>query len=418
MRLVLLIITLLFYYIPILQAGDTIADTEPDSLHISPPARFDRAIDRISSTRAYQMTYIGIPLIAGGFIVKDEDEHFRNLRNDYLPEFRRHFDDYLQYLPAATMIALKIGGVKGRSSWGRMITSDVFSAAIMVVAVNSLKSATQVMRPDGSSRNSFPSGHTATAFMAATMMHKEYGERSPWYSIGAYSAATATGLTRELNNKHWLSDVMVGAGIGILSTEIGYFLADLIFKDRGITRFSTNEFFNRMDKPSFLGIYLGFNVIPGTYRLPDRSQISLSTGSNAGIEGACFFNPYIGAGGRFSASNMPVSINDVPQNSSIDVLSIYGGAYFSYPLSVRWSAGSKLLAGYNYYPSNTLPAPLAKLSRQEGYGIGTGLSLSFMANRSMGVKFFTDYNLISPPVQTKSKLQQIITLGASANIIF
>ena len=47
--------------------------------------------------------------------------------------------------------------------------------------------------------------------------------------------ATITGVTRQLNNKHWLSDIMVGAGIGILSTEFGYFLADVLFKDKGIT---------------------------------------------------------------------------------------------------------------------------------------------------------------------------------------
>ena len=62
------------------------------------------------------------------------------------------------------------------------------------------------------------------------MLHKEYGHRSPWYSIGGYTVATITGVTRQLNNRHWMSDIMVGAGIGILATELGYFLADLIFK--------------------------------------------------------------------------------------------------------------------------------------------------------------------------------------------
>ena len=60
--------------------------------------------------------------------------------------------------------------------------------------------------------------------MAATMLHKEYGlTRSPWYSIGGYTIATCIGMTRQMNNKHWLSDVLMGAGIGILSTELGYF---------------------------------------------------------------------------------------------------------------------------------------------------------------------------------------------------
>lgn len=78
-------------------------------------------------------------------------------------------------------------------------------------------------RPDGSNNKSFPSGHTATAFMAATMLHKEYGGRSPWYSIAGYSMATVTGVSRMLNNKHWLSDVLVGAGIGILGVSVRRF---------------------------------------------------------------------------------------------------------------------------------------------------------------------------------------------------
>ena len=73
------------------------------------------------------------------------------------------------------MLGLKACGVESRSSWGRMLTSDAFSAALMAIAVNSLKFSCNVMRPDGSTRNSFPSGHTATAFMTATMLHKEYG---------------------------------------------------------------------------------------------------------------------------------------------------------------------------------------------------------------------------------------------------
>ena len=95
------------------------------------------------------------------------------------------------------------------------------------------------------------SGHTATAFMTASMLVKEYGYKSPWIGIGAYSAATATGLMRMANNKHWLSDVLAGAGIGILSTEMGYYLADLIFKDKGIKRLVRDETYGRLDKPSF-----------------------------------------------------------------------------------------------------------------------------------------------------------------------
>lgn len=392
--------------------------TDTDTLFIKPTNRFQKAMDKISSSPAYQITYIGVPLIVGGLIVKSEDDHFRSLRNDYAPKFNQKYDNYLQYLPAVAMVGMKLGGVKGRSSWGRMLTSDAFSAIIMAAAVNSLKYSVRTMRPDGSSRNSFPSGHTATAFMTATMMHKEYGCRSPWYSIGAYSIATATGITRQLNNRHWLSDVMVGAGIGIISTELGYFLADLIFKDKGITKYTDTQTFERLHHPSFFGIYMGFNFVANRYRLSNGSLMQLHTGSNAGTEGAWFMNPYVGFGGRFSVSSMPVKIGTVDLKDNMDFISSCAGAYFSYPLSCRWTVGSKMLLGYNYYSyGNALSTELGS-TQKDGMNIGTGLSLNLRVQERFGVKFLFDYNLMSSPVQTRKKFQHMMTLGASTNVIF
>ncbi len=182
-------------------ANNLIAEKK-DSLCISVTNNFSRRLDRFSSSRFYQMTYIGVPLVVGGLIVKSEDDHFRSLRNDYLPRFSRHADDYMQYAPAAIMLGMKAAGVQSRSSWGRMLVSDAFSAILMGSTVNTLKRTTHVERPDGSNKHSFPSGHTATAFMTATMFNKEYGHKSPWVGVGAYGMATATGLMRMANNKH------------------------------------------------------------------------------------------------------------------------------------------------------------------------------------------------------------------------
>lgn len=103
------------------------------------------------------------------------DSDIAALRNNWMPAFDYSYDDYLQYAPAGVMLGLKISGYEGRSEWGRMLVSDAFSAAIMAGTVNGMKYSIARMRPDGSRRNSFPSGHTATAFLTATMLHKEYG---------------------------------------------------------------------------------------------------------------------------------------------------------------------------------------------------------------------------------------------------
>ena len=186
-------------------------------------------------TRLGRVAVVSAPLIAEGLVAKKLDGRFRGLRNDYIPDFKKSADDYLQYSPLAVMVGLKALGVEGRSSWGRMVVSDAFSAALTAGIVGTLKNTTNVTRPDGSNNKSFPSGHTATAFMAATMLTKEYGDLSPWVGIGAYSVAAATGLMRVANNKHWLSDVLTGAGVGILATEAGYWITDLIFKGKGLS---------------------------------------------------------------------------------------------------------------------------------------------------------------------------------------
>ena len=388
-----------------------------DSLRISTTTNFSRRLDKFSSSRFYQMMYIGIPLMVGGLIVKNEDDHFRGLRNDYLPRFNRHLDDYMQYAPAAVMLGMKVAGVQSRSSWGRMLVSDAFSALLMGGVVNTLKQTTNVERPDGSNKHSFPSGHTATAFMTATMFTKEYGHKSPWVGVGAYSVATATGLMRMANNKHWLSDVLTGAGIGILSTEVGYYFADLIFREKGINRFANENMFDRMDKPSFVSLYLGLNIPLSGYDINEEMEFRTSSGSSAGVEGAYFFNPYVGVGGRFTVSNTLIIVNEErAENNTFDAISLCGGSYFSYPLSSRWLIGSKLLGGYVHYPQLELTD--RSVSARNGFCMGSGVSLTFKAKEYYGIRFFLDYNLLPSHSRNSGEYMNMLTLGSSFMITF
>ena len=388
-----------------------------DSLRISTTTNFSRRLDKFSSSRFYQMTYIGVPLIVGGLIVKSEDDHFRGLRNEYLPRFNRHLDDYMQYAPAAVMLGMKVAGVQSRSSWGRMLVSDAFSALLMGGVVNTLKQTTNVERPDGSNKHSFPSGHTATAFMTATMFTKEYGHKSPWVGVGVYSVATATGLMRMANNKHWLSDVLTGAGIGILSTEVGYYFADLIFREKGINRFANENMFDRMDKPSFVSLYLGLNIPLSGYDINEEMEFRTSSGSSAGVEGAYFFNPYVGVGGRFTVSNTLIIVNEErAENNTFDAISLCGGSYFSYPLSSRWLIGSKLLGGYVHYPQLELTD--RSVSSRSGFCMGSGVSLTFKAKEYYGIRFFLDYNLLPSHSRNSGEYMNMLTLGSSFMITF
>ena len=165
--------------------------------------------------------------------------------------------------------------------------------------VNGIKYTAKEMRPDGSTANSWPSGHTATAFVGATLLHKEYGlTRSPWWSVAGYGVATATGVMRVLNNRHWISDVMSGAGIGILSGELGYALCDLLFKGKGLLR---NDRVMESEKPSFFSVSMGVGLGGKDLEFESDGQsmgIKFRAATVVDAEGAYFFNKYVGVGGR------------------------------------------------------------------------------------------------------------------------
>ena len=116
------------------------------------------------------------------------------------------------------------------------------------ISVNGLKYTVQKQRPDGSRRNSFPSGHTAIAFMGAEFLRQEYKDISPWYGIGGDVIAAGTGAFRVYNNKHWLGDVFFGAGLGMLCTKLAYHLYPSVqgklFKKKKVADISLYPYYN------------------------------------------------------------------------------------------------------------------------------------------------------------------------------
>ncbi|MBR8536672.1 phosphatase PAP2 family protein [Carboxylicivirga sediminis] len=144
-------------------------------------------------------------------------------------------DDFSQYAPIASVYALNLMGLKGRHKPLEQTFIISIASGITALTVNSLKYATKVLRPDGTSYNSFPSGHTAVAFMGAEFLWQEYKHHSIWYGIGGYCVATATGLFRIYNDRHWFGDVIAGAGIGMLSTKLAYWLYPQIVRRRSDT---------------------------------------------------------------------------------------------------------------------------------------------------------------------------------------
>lgn len=167
------------------------------------------------------------------------------LQEDH-PLFAAHVDDYLQFAPAAAVYALNLSGIKGKHNLFDASMLYVTSAAIMGVSTHFVKQGVGRMRPNLSGSNSFPSGHTASAFMAAEFLHQEYKDINPWIGYAGYLVATATGTLRMYNNKHWFSDVVAGAGFGIASTKIAYLIYPYmkqIFNKKKDSKFSLMPYY-------------------------------------------------------------------------------------------------------------------------------------------------------------------------------
>lgn len=132
-----------------------------------------------------------------------------------------HIDDYLQYLPALTYLTFGSIGIKSKHSFRERVTVEATAYISMATLTNIGKYTFREKRPDSRARHSFPSGHTATVFTGAELMREEYGTA---IGIGAYSIAVGVALLRLYNGRHWLNDVVAGAGLGILSARIGYWM--------------------------------------------------------------------------------------------------------------------------------------------------------------------------------------------------
>lgn len=178
-----------------------------------------------------------IPTVLIGYgLISLESHQLLSFNTEIRKEVKEHIDDKLtiddfsQYAPLVSIYAIDALGIKSKNNFKDKAIITATSYLIMGLAINTLKKTSVSERPDGTSTNSFPSGHTATAFMGAELLYQEYKEKSIWYGISGYVVATGTGIFRIYNNRHWLSDVLAGAGIGILSTKFAYWLHPTISK--------------------------------------------------------------------------------------------------------------------------------------------------------------------------------------------
>lgn len=224
--------------------------------------------DSILAAPKFPLEHFVIPvaMITYGLIalkndgLRDLDENIQEEIWDDHPHAHTKLDNYLQFLPAAVVYGLNIAGIQGEHNFVDRSAIFFMSNIFLNITVSSLKNISMQQRPDGSDYLSFPSGHTAEAFANAEFLRLEYRHQSVWYGIGGYVVAAFTGYLRMYNNKHYLSDVLAGAAIGILSTDLSFWLypkVKKIFVKHGIK--------NTMVLPYFQNNVAGLSL---SYHLP------------------------------------------------------------------------------------------------------------------------------------------------------
>ena len=217
---------LLLFTVPVFLFNvPSFAQTQPtDSLAIV------KAVEKMKMPRASGLIIPGMLISYGAISLLGHTEvrsldytTQAELQEDH-PTFAFKIDNYTRYVPAIAVYGLDLVGVRAKNNIKDRTGMLLLSFGLVTSSVGVTKILTHRLRPNGADRRSFPSGHTSLAFMTAEFLNQEYKDQSVWYSIGGYAMATGTGILRLYNNAHWFSDVVAGAGFGMLSTKVSYWI--------------------------------------------------------------------------------------------------------------------------------------------------------------------------------------------------
>ena len=175
---------------------------------------FEKKADKLS----YKQFIVPTTLLSSGLVVKSLSLN-KTLQGDIRKilsvDFHTKADNYLQYEAIAQIYGGRFLGFKPKNDVLHQTINIVIANVVMGGLVLTMKKTFKEERPDASDALSFPSGHTATAFTNASLLYYEYKDSNIWYASSGFLFAATTGFLRIANNKHYASDVLAGAGIGL-----------------------------------------------------------------------------------------------------------------------------------------------------------------------------------------------------------
>ena len=211
---------------------------------------------------AKQLILPGVFMVTGIIGTLDYDNNFNMSIKDAMTglsgDNRIKADDYLRFVPSAAHLLMGSVGIKSKHNFKERFLISATAHVAMLAMSYGMKYTIHENRPDMSDNHSCPSGHVALAFIGAELLRMEYGNA---YGTAGYIVATGVAFLRLYNNRHWLNDVLMGAGIGILSARIGSWLLPYerkLFKindkAHGFASVAISPFYNPMDHACMVSI--------------------------------------------------------------------------------------------------------------------------------------------------------------------
>lgn len=183
---------------------------------------FSQQLDSLAVDSKFNYKSIIIPsalIMSGAMLVNsDLNQKIQEDANSFFgTDFHEPIDNVFTLIPVAQIYAGQYLGFQPKNNFRQQTINLAVANTATLVVVMALKNTIKEERPDFSDDLSFPSGHTAIAFTNASLLFYEYKDSNIWYASSGYLFATATGILRVANNRHYTSDVLTGAGIGLLS---------------------------------------------------------------------------------------------------------------------------------------------------------------------------------------------------------
>jgi len=168
------------------------------------------------------LIYGGLKPVING-IPKLDDKIMTHMQ-DYYPNFHTNAADYLMWVPSASVYAMDAFHVKTQHTFKEHLILDVGSVLVTGGLGFGMRKISEHISAYNTHDTKFPSGHAANAFRGAEIVHQELKYSHPVLSYTGYVVATGVGLLRLYNKNHLLSEVVAGAGLGILSTKLTYWI--------------------------------------------------------------------------------------------------------------------------------------------------------------------------------------------------